>query len=409
MPSTKLNTPCPACGSPLDPPFYAQPGVPQQSNLLLRTQAEALAMPTGDLALAFCPACGFISNTAFDFGTQELSDQYEASQGFSPTFGAFAKSLARTWADRYGLAGKTAVEIGCGKGEFLALLCREAKCRGVGFDPTLDPARLPDTVGLDVAFRAEMFDERSAATLPDVDFVCCRHTLEHIPDVGAFVGMLRRAVTGRPNVRVGFEVPDTLRVLTEGAFWDVYYEHCSYFTPGSVARLFGSCGFDVLDVRREFHGQYVILEGAPREPRGSAPGPDGAAPTTLAQTTNDLDSLRAAVAAFPGMVKRTVDHWRTVIESTRAAGKRVAVWGASSKAVGFLSALGYTHEQVPAAVDINPHKQGTYLPTSGVPIVSPASLVQNPVDLVILMNPIYTAEVTADLNRLGVRADVVAM
>ena len=33
------------------------------------------------------------------------------------------------------------------------------------------------------------------------------------------------------------EVPDTMRILVEGAFWDVYYEHCSYFTLGSLGRL----------------------------------------------------------------------------------------------------------------------------------------------------------------------------
>src|SRR3712207_6943984 len=43
---------------------------------------------------------------------------------------------------------------------------------------------------------------------------------------------LFRSVGERPHTVVAIEVPDTLRVLTEGAFWDLYYEHCSYFTPG---------------------------------------------------------------------------------------------------------------------------------------------------------------------------------
>ena len=43
---------------------------------------------------------------------------------------------------------------------------------------------------------------------------------------------------------VFFELPDTERVLTEAAFWDIYYEHCSYFTPGSLARLFRRTGFE---------------------------------------------------------------------------------------------------------------------------------------------------------------------
>ena len=69
-------------------------------------------------ALACCPACGFISNTAFDAATQELTAKYEASQGFSATFNAFAKRLAERWAKDYLRPGKTALEIGCLLGEF---------------------------------------------------------------------------------------------------------------------------------------------------------------------------------------------------------------------------------------------------------------------------------------------------
>jgi hypothetical protein len=44
----------------------------------------------------------------------------------------------------------------------------------------------------------------------------------------------------RDDTAVFFETPDAKRVLAEGAFWDIYYEHCSYFsperTPGCFAR-----------------------------------------------------------------------------------------------------------------------------------------------------------------------------
>ena len=35
---------------------------------------------------------------------------------------------------------RAVLEIGCGRGEFLALLCAEAGCRGVGCDPAWNPA-----------------------------------------------------------------------------------------------------------------------------------------------------------------------------------------------------------------------------------------------------------------------------
>lgn len=402
MPESSRPT-CPSCEAANLHPFYALDRVPLQSNLLLSTREEALCMPTGDLHLAFCRTCGFITNTAFDPASQQLSAKYEASQGFSGTFNSFARSLSRRWVERYSLAGKTIAEIGCGKGEFLATMCQIAGSRGIGFDPTLDPARLPNAMGVEIEWIADYFDRR-AGDRP-IDFICCRHTLEHIADVATFVRTVRGVIGDRQQIRVGLEVPDTLRILHEGAFWDLYYEHCSYFTPGTLRDLFGRCGFDVLDLTMEFDGQYIVLEAAPGGAAGLRP-----VSSDLKGPGPDADpALAHAVDAFPALCKGRIDHWRDVIASVRAAGRRVALWGASSKAVGFLSTLGLTHEQAPAVVDINPHKQGTYLPTSGSKIIGPQDLAADPPDVVVLMNPIYRQEITADLRSRGVEAQVLAL
>jgi hypothetical protein len=88
-------------------------------------------------------------------------------------------------------------------------------------------------------------------------------TLEHIPDTAAFIKMVWRSLRNSPNASVFFQVPDVLRVLEEEVFWDVYYEHCSYFSMGSLARVFRATGFDVVDVRREYSDQYLTIEARP--------------------------------------------------------------------------------------------------------------------------------------------------
>ncbi len=47
------------------------------------------------------------------------------------------------------------------------------------------------------------------------------------------------------------------------AFWDVYYEHCSYFSLGSLARLFRSTGFEVTGLHVEYDDQYLLVEARP--------------------------------------------------------------------------------------------------------------------------------------------------
>src|SRR5690606_39484655 len=64
------------------------------------------------------------------------------SSDLSRRFVEFATGLARHWVEKYDLDGGTAVEIGCGKGEFLEYLVEAGMGRVVGIDPGLHPERL---------------------------------------------------------------------------------------------------------------------------------------------------------------------------------------------------------------------------------------------------------------------------
>ena len=123
---------CPACGSSKMKDFHSAAGVPTNSCLLLTSREEAEAFPTGRMRLGFCQACGFVSNLDFDAGMAEYSGRYEETQAFSPVFVEFAKGLAKHWVDKYDLAGKTVLEVGCGKGEFLTMMVEEGVGSGIG-------------------------------------------------------------------------------------------------------------------------------------------------------------------------------------------------------------------------------------------------------------------------------------
>jgi hypothetical protein len=375
---------CPSCGHSGLTTFYRITRIPVQSNLLMKTRAEAISYPRGDLNLAICQNCGFITNTAFDPATQEHSTRYEATQGHSATFGAFAKSLAKSWVERYHLHGKMLLEIGCLNGEFISLLCSMAQTSGIGIDPVLDFARTPNTGGC-VRLIADFYGEKYG-DLP-ADFICCRHTLEHIAQPQEFISMIRRTIGDRKDVVVCFEVPDVLRVLQEGAFWDLYYEHCSYFTPESLADLFTRCGFMILDQRREFDDQYLIIEAKPGD------------------NSRRQGEHLPPLSDFKEACSKKIQVWNDLIKS----GKRIAIWGSGSKAVGFLTTLSITHEAVPYVVDINPNKHGTYLPGTGQEIVAPQKLAEYQPQIVIAMNPVYRREIQADLNRMNVPADLMAL
>lgn len=386
---------CPCCAGAGARRFHEVPSVPVYCNQLFDGEEAARRAPRATLALAFCPGCGFVWNAAFDPALVDYAASYEDSQAFSPRFLAFARELAEDLTTRHRLRGGRVLEIGCGKGDFLALLCETARARGIGIDPAFQPGRLPAASEARLEVIRERYDERFAHL--EADLVVCRHTLEHLPRPLELLGALRRALAARPGTAVFFEVPDVLRVLREAAFWDLYYEHCSYFSAGSLARAFARAGFRVTSLRKGFADQYLLVEArvAGDEP-GAEPAPD------------DRAELAAAVQRFEDTLGATVGRWRERIAAQAARGRPVALWGAGSKAVGFLTLLP-EDAPVAAVVDINPNKQGRHLPVRGLRIAAPSELRALAPGLVIVMNPIYETEIRGDLHALGVAAEVASL
>jgi hypothetical protein len=384
---------CPNCGRSGMEVFYTVRNVPVHSVMLLSTKEEAVNFPKGDIDLALCHHCGFIGNIAFDASLQEYSTKYEETQGFSGTFRAFHEKLARALIDQFQLRNKTIIEIGCGKGEFLTMLCELGNNRGVGFDPAYVSERNASSAKDRMTFINDLYSEKY--TKYQGDFVCCKMTLEHIPDTAAFMSTVRKSIGDRRETVVFFQIPEVRRVLHECAFWDVYYEHCSYFSKGSLARLFRRTGFDVLKLWTDYDDQYLMIEARPVDRPMLEPLPE----------EHDLESVIQEVQRFTQKVEGTLSGWKNRMEETVARGKKVVLWGGGSKGVAFLTKLGITAE-IQYVVDINPYKHGTFMAGTGQEIVGPEFLKTYVPDLVVVMNPIYMNEVAAEFKRLGVATEL---
>lgn len=383
--SSAVATRCFACDGTRLESFYEVRDVPVHSVVLVDDAETARNFPTGDIRLQWCRGCGFIQNGLFDPVSVDYTQEFEETQGFSPTFRSFAEDLVEELDRRYRLEGKQVLEVGCGSAaEFLVLLCRRTGASGIGIDPCHRAERRPEDAPVEVV--AEHYtDEHDHLT---GDLVVSRHTLEHIQPVRSFVERLRRSTARTRGGALFLEVPDTTRVLRETAFWDVYHEHCSYFTAGSLSRLVATSGFVVDEVRLGFEGQYLLLHAHPGE--DDTPGSAG----------------ERDVAAFADRVGPAIERWEDRLEAQQ--GRRVVLWGGGSKAVAFLTTI-RNPERVAEVVDINPHKQGRVLPVTAHPVVAPADAAARGPDLVIVMNPVYEQEIRDHLDALHVQPEVTGL
>jgi len=386
---------CHSCGSFELFVFYEMKNVPVHSMLLIPTKDEAINYPKGDISLAFCRSCGFISNVAFDPQLNEYSSRYEETQRFSPTFNVFHRNLAIHLIERYNLYNKDIIEIGCGKGDFLSLLCELGKNRGVGFDPAYVSER-SQAGGKDITFIQDFYSDRYLNY--QGDFICCKMTLEHIQQTADFISMVRQSIKDKSNTIVFFQVPDASRILRELAFWDIYYEHCSYFSLGSLARLFRKCGYTIMNLWKDYDDQYLMIESCAVNDLSDS----------RFNVENDLNDLTSDVQRFEKSCALILNDWNLKLSDFKKHKQKVVVWGAGSKAVSFLTTLNIQNE-IQYVVDINPFKAGMYLAGTGQQIAGPEFLKDYRPDVVLVMNSIYLQEIRQTIENISLESTILAV
>jgi SAM-dependent methyltransferase len=308
---------CPACDQGDLETFFEVAQSPIVCNVLCPTLEAALAVPRAPIHLGFCLSCGHVYNTAFDTALLQYDAKYENSLQFSNGFRAYQDGVAQALVQRYGLRGKDIIEIGCGQGDFLSLLCRLGGNRGLGFDPSFDPEKLDTALAGDVKILSQLYSHEHASR--PVDLMCCRHVLEHLPHPLEFLREIRRTIGDRSETVLFFEVPNALFTLERLGIWDIIYEHCSYFTPSSLQRVFELAGFEVRAINQVYDGQFLTIEAQPAF--GSA------APVASRVSSSVVES----VARFDAEYRAKAALWRERLHEIERRGTRAVVWGAGSK------------------------------------------------------------------------------
>jgi SAM-dependent methyltransferase len=307
-------------------------GLPILQNKTYRTRKEAVACPTGDIVLVQDEASGLVFNAAFDPASLVYDSEYQNEQACSGTFRRHLDDVTAI-IERY-LHGRTLIEVGCGKGYFLDHLYR------LGYAIT----------GVDPAYEGDSANVLKARFEPGLgisaDGVVLRHVLEHVQDPVEFLSAIARANGGRGLVYV--EVPCFDWISRNRAWFDIFYEHVNYLRLEDFSRMFGT----VHESGHLFGGQYLYVVA-------------------------DLATLRRPVAAgagrdLPPDFLRGIRHFAAGAAAKPAADVgQQAIWGAASKGVIFAIHMLRAGAAIDHAVDINPAKQGRFLPGSGIRVSSP--------------------------------------
>jgi 2-polyprenyl-3-methyl-5-hydroxy-6-metoxy-1,4-benzoquinol methylase len=369
--------------------------VPTNCNLLWKNKEAAINCPKGDIVLAFCPVCSLITNLALEPKKNKYTRLYDNSLFYSPLFQNFARELASDLIRHYDLHNKNIVEIGCGKSDFLQLLCELGNNHGLEFDPTY--SKLNDRShkkGNRVKFIPKFYSKRHEDY--KADFIFSYHVLEHMNYPNRFLRMLRRMIGNRPETHVFFAVPNALKDFEEIRFLDIIYEHVSYFTLNSLAFIFSSCGFSISEIADTQDKVSIYVDAVPekRITLGSKRKP-----------SFDASQIEDCITSFATRSSIQIEKYKDNLQKLLNKGKRVAIWGAGARGVTFLNL--FKDPRIKYAIDINPRKQGTYVPGTGQMIVEPKYLLEYQPDYVVIMNPTYEKEIKRLAENLGIETNFI--
>ena len=381
MTPLKSSHRCPGCGWTKVSKGWTVSSLPVVMNYRFRTPREAIRVARRDVSLVECGRCGLIFNATFDPSVIPYDDRYENRQCYSESFMRHLEERSEAVHAALRLPTRTGrvLEVGCGKGDFLKMVCKKTGRSGIGYDTSYEgPSKA--LLGA-VEFHTRYVS--SADIKEPLSAILCRHVVEHIGSIGDFLGELARMARAGGDPLVFLETPDFGWIAEQGAFWDVFYEHCNYFSRAALRDLCDRAGFTVIRHNAVFGRQYQWIEMRLRRRQKT--------PTYKRKSSSLLLTFARCQQRQQSRLQKSV--------AEQAGPGGWGIWGAGAKGVALCHALKTPPPR--AVIDSNPAKQGSFIPGTSIPVIKPGDPAIRKLDLVLIANPNYEREITSTLRQGG--------
>jgi SAM-dependent methyltransferase len=370
---------CRLCGAPLEH-VVADLGVSPVANDFLDEDDLGRMEPFYPLKALVCAQCLLVQLEAFEPPERIFSDEYAYFSSYSSSWLDHARRYTTAMVERLGLGAESkVVEIASNDGYLLQYFV-ERGVQVLGVEPTANTAAAAVAKGVPTAVR---FFGRDAATElraeHTADLLVANNVLAHVPDLNDFVAGL--ALLLAPDGVLTIEFPHLLRLLEEAQFDTIYHEHFSYFSLLTASRALERHGLAIFDVEElpTHGGSLRVYAGhAPREPG------DRVLELGKRERAAGLEDV-ATYVAFADRVRREKREIVRFFIEQKEAGVSIAGYGAPAKGNTLLNYCGVGRDFIDYTVDLNPHKQGRYLPGTRIPILAPDEIRRTRPDLVFIL------------------------
>ena len=403
MESVAVSGACRFCGhAPLE--SFLDLGSTPLANSYLDAAALQRPEPCYPLHAWLCPECLLVQVPAV-VPAEAIFADYAYFSSYAASWVEHAARYAAMARLRFSLGPRSeVVEIASNDGYLL----RHFVAAGVpvlGVDPAANVAAAAIEAGVptEIAFFGCATAERLRQAGHAADLLVANNVLAHVPDLNDFVAGLARML--KPAGVLTVEFPHLFQLMREVQFDTIYHEHFSYFSLLAAEKIFAAHGLCLFDVDQlPTHGGslrlYAQRADAPRRREGE--GLRRVRALEAAAALHDAASYRG----FQPKVTAIKDALLAFLRQAKREGKAVAAYGAAAKGNTLLNFCGIGTGLIAYAVDLNPHKQGRFLPGSHIPIVAPGRIGETRPAYILILPWNLEAEIRrqmADVARWGGR------
>ncbi len=373
---------CRFCESPLTD-VLADLGMSPLANSYVTEDNLSRMEPFYPLRAYVCSQCMLVQLEEFETPADMFSD-YAYFSSYSSSWLEHAQRYAHEMVSRFGLGAQSQViEIASNDGYLLQYF----KALGIpvlGIEPAQNVARAAEEKG--VPTRCIFFGEQTAQQMAQeglqADLLIGNNVFAHVPNLHSFTAGLKVAL--KPDGVITLEFPHLLNLMEETQFDTIYHEHFSYFSLFVVEQVLERYGLSVFDVEElPTHGGSLRVYGKHRE-SGRHAVTSRVARVLEKERAYGMDNLDT-YRNFAEKVKNAKCDLLEFLVGTRKKGATVLGYGAPAKGNTLLNYCGIGREFLPFTVDRNPHKQGTYLPGTHIPILAPEALASSKPDYVLIL------------------------
>lgn len=353
-------------------------------NYLCRSLQEAKTANVGDFELCSCRNCGLAYNARFDSNLVSYDENYDVYIP-SAIFADYYKEIASFLYNKFSLENGLIVDIACGKGTFLEVLCGlYPNVQGLGIDPSYEFNRIstPNLTFIKDFFKAEHITQKPSLIL-------CRHAFEQIEQPLVFLQSIQSGLRDFDEVPFFIEVADLEWIIENGAFWDLCYERCSYWTADSLKNTLRLAGFQTKNILKASNDQYLWAFGKIIQD----------SPATIEKVSSVADRL----ADYALTETKLVSETKTKLQALKAEGNLLAVWGMATKGVVFCNLIDAERDLFDYCIDISQKKTQTFVAHTGHQINAPDILrrIGSAKLVVVVMNLNYLTEIVESCKQLN--------